>query len=47
MSDKIIPVFYACDGAFVKYTIVSMHSMIQNASKDAHYRIHILHTDIE
>ncbi|MBP3321450.1 MAG: 1-acyl-sn-glycerol-3-phosphate acyltransferase [Clostridia bacterium] len=47
MSDKIIPVFYACDGAFVKYTIVSMHSMIQNASKDAHYRIHILYTDIE
>ena len=32
---NIIPVFYACDGAFVKYTVVSMHSMIKNASKDA------------
>jgi lipopolysaccharide biosynthesis glycosyltransferase len=43
---NIIPVFYACDGAFVKYTVVSMHSMIKNASKDAFYHIHILHTDI-
>ena len=46
MSTNIVPVFYACDGAFVKYTVVSMHSMIQNASKDATYHIHILHTEI-
>ena len=41
-----IPIFYACDDAFVKYTIVSIHSMIVNASKDYHYIVHILHTEI-
>ncbi len=41
-----IPVFYACDDNFVKYTIVSMHSMMANASKEYQYRIHILNTDI-
>ncbi len=42
----MIPIFYACDDAFVKYTIVSLHSMIANASKDYHYIVHILHTEI-
>ncbi len=46
MNSNAIPVFYACDEAFVKYTVVSIYSMIQNASKDCHYHIHILHTDI-
>lgn len=46
MNDQIVPVFYACDGNFVKYTIVSLYSMIQNASKNYKYQIHILHTDI-
>lgn len=41
-----IPIFYACDDAFVKYTIVSLHSMIRNASKSHRYQIHILHTNI-
>ena len=46
MNKQIIPVFYACDDAFVKYTIVSLYSMIQNASRDFHYIIYILHTEI-
>ena len=47
MSNKErIPVFYACDDNFVKYTIVSLHSMMVNASKEYQYRIHILNTDI-
>ena len=48
MSMKLpeIPIFYACDDAFVKYTIVSIYSMIQNASKNYHYLVHILHTEI-
>ena len=29
---KIIPVFYACDNNFFKYTVVSLTSMIANAS---------------
>ena len=43
---KIIPIFYACDDAFIKYTIVSLSSMIKNASKDYKYKIYVLHTDI-
>ena len=46
MADKVIPIFYACDDAFVKYTIVSLSSMIKNASKDCQYKIYVLHTDI-
>ncbi|MBQ9774148.1 MAG: 1-acyl-sn-glycerol-3-phosphate acyltransferase [Clostridia bacterium] len=46
MSNQIIPIFYACDDNFVKYTIVSLHSMIQHATKDRQYRIYVLHTNI-
>ena len=46
MSMNIIPVFYACDGAFVKYTIVSLQSMIRNASTDHRYHVYVLHTNI-
>ena len=46
MKEQIIPIFYACDDAFVKFTIVSMHSLIKNASKEYQYIIHILHTEI-
>lgn len=43
---QLIPIFYACDDNFVKYTIVSLKSMMENASKNYKYAIHILHTDI-
>lgn len=43
---NVIPVFYACDDNFVKYTIVSLRSLMENAKADAAYRIHVLHTDI-
>lgn len=46
MSNKIIPIFYACDDAFVKYTIVSLHSIIKNASRDYQYKVYILNTNI-
>ncbi len=46
MENKVIPIFYACDDNFVKYTIVSIHSMIQNASKEYKYKVYILHTGI-
>lgn len=42
----IVPIFYACDENFVKYTIVSLHSMIVNASPDFQYIVYILYTDI-
>ena len=44
---KTIPIFYACDDNFVKFTIVSLSSMIENASKEYKYDIHVLHTDIK
>ena len=47
MQNKVIPIFYACDNAFVKFTMVSLRSMMENAAKDRKYQIHILHTDIE
>ena len=46
MNERRIPIFYACDDNFVKYTIVSLTSMIENASKDAYYHIYVLHTYI-
>ena len=46
MNSDLIPIFYACDDNFVKYTIVSLHSMMKNASRECRYRVHILYTDI-
>lgn len=45
-KNKIIPIFYACDEPFVKYAAVSLKSMLDNASKDYFYRVHILITDV-
>lgn len=45
-SKKIIPIFFACDNNFVKYTVVSVKSIMENASKDERYIIYILNTDI-
>ena len=46
MKKPVIPIFYACDDFFVKYMIVSLRSMIENASKDRSYHIYVLHTNI-
>ena len=47
MADKLnIPIFYACDEGFIKYTVVSLHSMMVNASPDYHYSVYVLHTGI-
>lgn len=45
-SNKIIPIFFACDDNFVKYTMVSMRSIMDNASRDCKYVVHILNTNI-
>ena len=45
-TNKRIPIFFACDDNFVKYTIVSIRSIMENASKDDKYVIHIMNTDI-
>ncbi len=46
MKKQPIPIFYACDDAFVKYTIVSIKSMITNADQSLNYNIYILNTNI-
>ena len=46
-KDQKIHIFYACDDGFVKFTIVSLFSMMQNASREHQYHIHVLHTNIE
>ncbi len=43
---KVIPIFYACDDAFVKYTIVSIKSLMENADKNRYYKIYILNTGV-
>lgn len=42
-QDKI-QVFFACDDNFVKFTIVAIQSLKENASKDFNYHLHILYT---
>lgn len=47
MSEKKrIPIFYACDDNFVKYTAVSLRSIMDNASKEESYAVHVLCTNI-
>ncbi len=46
MNQQPIPVFYACDDRFAKYTVVSLFSVLQNAAKDRNYRVHILYSEL-
>ncbi len=39
---SVINIFYACDSNFVKYAMVSIKSLIDNADKGRKYHIHIL-----
>ena len=44
--EKTIPIFYAVDDAFVKYAIVSLSSIIENASREYSYKVYILNTGV-
>ncbi len=46
-TGEIVPIFWACDNDFVKYTVVSLQSAMENATKENRYRAYILHVDIE
>ncbi len=46
IEKNVVPIFYACDDAFVKYTIVSIKSLIENASKENFYKVYILNTGV-
>ena len=41
-----IPVFFACDDSYVKFMMVTLQSLIDHASVENQYKIHILHTNI-
>jgi lipopolysaccharide biosynthesis glycosyltransferase len=43
---KTIPIFFACDEDFVKYMMVTLRSVIDNASKEYDYKIYVLNTGI-
>ena len=40
---KEIPIFYACDDNFIKYTVVSLFSIKENASRERKYHVYVLH----
>lgn len=42
----VVPIFYACDDNFIKFTIVSLTSMIANASKEREYKIYVLCSNV-
>ncbi|MCR5113302.1 MAG: 1-acyl-sn-glycerol-3-phosphate acyltransferase [Acholeplasmatales bacterium] len=44
---KVIPIFFGCDLNFFKFTVVTLKSIIDNASKDYHYNVYVFNTDID
>lgn len=42
----VVPIFFACDEKFVKYTTVAIKSIMENASRSRKYHIYILHMGI-
>ena len=46
MANHEIPIFYALDENFLKYGIVSLYSLRENARSENTYNVHFLHTDI-
>ena len=44
--DKNVHVFFACDNRFLKFTYVTLKSIMENASKDYYYNFYVLNTDI-
>ena len=43
---EVIPIFYAVDDGYVPFLAVSIHSLIENSSKEYYYAIKILYTNI-
>lgn len=45
-SNKLIPIFFAIDNDYAPYLSVAIASLIENASKDYDYVIHIIHQEL-
>lgn len=46
-DNNLVPIFYACDSAFLRYTAVSINSLVSNFPKDRKCEIYILNSDIK
>ena len=46
MVKPVIDIFYSFDDNFTKYVSVSLYSLIENASKNYDYHIHLLHQSL-
>ncbi len=46
-NQKIIPIFFSSDNNYLPYLAVSIRSLIENASEEHHYRIHILNDGLD
>ena len=44
---KVIPIFFAVDDGYIPFLAVALSSLIENSSKEYHYSIKILYTDIK
>nr|MCR5755310.1 1-acyl-sn-glycerol-3-phosphate acyltransferase [Acetatifactor sp.] len=44
--NRLVPVFLAADDKYIQYMMVTMKSIIANATDKYRYRLHVLHTDI-
>ncbi len=44
--EKTIPIFFSCDDNYLPYLAVSVRSLIENASLEYQYRIHILNNGL-
>jgi len=45
--DKIVPIFFACDDKYYKFTAVTLRSIMENANKAYKYKIYVLNVDIK
>ena len=46
MKKNIVPIFFACDDNFVKFTYITLKSIMENASKEYEYKVYVLNTNI-
>ena len=46
-NEKMIPIFFACDNNYYKYTAVVIKSIMENASKDYKYKFYVLTLGID
>ncbi len=47
MRNKVIPIFFACDDAYYKYTAVTLQSIMENANPNYNYKAYILNVDVK